>query len=118
LQYQVFDVTGDAVPQDAIGRLIELRMGRHARAVELIDIMLAAMRAAMLARPRMIAVHEQQDENDSGLPAASVPGHPAAGAVADAQVGFPHDNDVIDDNTEGNTAARVRRESDEGGPPL
>jgi hypothetical protein len=113
LEYQLLDVTGDAVPQDAIGRLIELRMGRHARAVRLIDIMLAAM----LARPRMIDVHEQQNENDSDLTAASVPGHPAAGAVAHAQMDVANDNDVIDGN-ENNSVLQIQRDFAQGVDPV
>jgi hypothetical protein len=83
--YQCLDVTGDAIPEAAIGRLINLPMGRHRRAVEVIDTML-------IARPRRIAGNEQQDDvaslsNSSGgsRPQVDHPGDPPDGEEAFGQ---------------------------------
>jgi hypothetical protein len=96
--YQALHVTGDAIPEAAIGRLIDLPMGRHAQANDFFD--------NMLARPRTIAVGDQQDVSILSV----VAGPPAAGAVADARVDPLPDYDGLDDNAEDNTVARVRHD--------
>jgi hypothetical protein len=99
--YRLLDVTGDAIPEAAIGRLIDLPMGRHARAIEIID--------NMLARPNGIAVDDQQEEELSDISSLTSLTEPqTAGVEVDAQVddSLPG-NDGINDDTEDNTVALV-----------